>query len=202
MKLKKQITYSKKEAYRDATLFIIICEGQKTEPAYFSYFDRLTSRLKVLPLFNEGGKSAPKHLVGLATTAYQRYANSGPISIWIVIDVDRWKAQIPKLQKDCKEKNWKLSISNPCFEVWLNAHSEKPTLPNNIANCKDWKPHVARAFAGGGFNPQKDPIFLARAISRSRKEYQAEGYLPKEGCTQLYVLGEELYQHCKSFFEE
>ena len=40
--------YKKKAPFRDATLFVIVCEGQKRESDYFDFFDRLSSRIKVV----------------------------------------------------------------------------------------------------------------------------------------------------------
>lgn len=48
MKLLHKLQYKKKEAFRDASLMIIICEGKQREPDYFRYFDQLDSRLKII----------------------------------------------------------------------------------------------------------------------------------------------------------
>ncbi len=45
-----KFSYEKKEAFRDAFYFIIVCEGQNREPDYFRFFDGISSRVKVVPI--------------------------------------------------------------------------------------------------------------------------------------------------------
>ena len=43
-----KFTYEKKDAFRDAFYFIIVCEGQNREPDYFRFFDGISSRVKIV----------------------------------------------------------------------------------------------------------------------------------------------------------
>ncbi len=54
--------YEKKAAFRDAFLFIIVCEGQNREPDYFRFFDGISSRVKIVPV-RSGHGSAPRLLI-------------------------------------------------------------------------------------------------------------------------------------------
>jgi hypothetical protein len=131
MKLLNKLSYQKKEPWRDATIFIIVCEGSETEKKYFDFFHLLTERIKVYPVPSTDGMTAPKYLFNNAENAYAKYSSDGgKVELWFVIDVDRWVKQIHELHNECSTKpDWNIAISNPCFEVWLNAHFEPQILP-------------------------------------------------------------------------
>ena len=57
-----KFSYEKKAPFRDAFFLIIICEGKNREPQYFSFFNGLSSRVKVIPI-ESGGGSSPKWLI-------------------------------------------------------------------------------------------------------------------------------------------
>ena len=115
--------YEKQPPFRDATLFVVICEGEKREPAYFEFFDGLTSRIKVRAVGSVEGKSAPSHLLDNAIDASRKYDLSSDDELWFVIDIDRWINHIHDIQDQCATKpNWFIALSNPCFEVWLYYH--------------------------------------------------------------------------------
>jgi hypothetical protein len=61
----------------------------------------------------------------------------------------------------------------------------------NISQCNNWKPHLPTIIQGG-FNPDFHPIAIEIAIMNSKNAYQAIGYFPEPGSTQLWELGEEL----------
>lgn len=41
---------------------------------------------------------------------------------WLVLDTDRWKANLAKAVTDAFQRNYDLAQSNPCFEIWLLLH--------------------------------------------------------------------------------
>lgn len=83
--------YQKKEPFRDAHLFIIVCEGVRREVDYFRFFDGISSRVKIVAVANASG-SAPKLLTEFAKKQ-ERQLDSKPRfgdRLWFVIDTDRW----------------------------------------------------------------------------------------------------------------
>jgi L-rhamnose mutarotase len=191
----KIFTYTKKDAFRDAYLFIIICEGSKREPDYFRFFDGMSSRVKIVPLPNEAGKGSPIQLIENATKAQATYMdNENPEDqIWFVIDTDRWREQIRELRMACDQNaRWNVVQSNPCFEVWMYYHI-KNTLPEleTIDKCKTWKTHLAEIIKGG-FNSELHPIAIEVAAKNAKASYAAEGYTPLPGHTQVWMLAEAL----------
>lgn len=189
----KIFTYQKKAPFRDASLFIIVCEGTNREPGYFRFFDGMSSRVKVVPVVSAIG-SAPRLLIDVAAAKVQELeANDERDKLWFVIDTDRWREQLHEIRQECiQNRNWEVAQSNPCFEVWLYFHA-KAQLPvlEHIDRCNNWKPHLHKVIQGG-FNPDFHPIAIETAIINAKAAYQATGYFPESGSTQLWVLGEEL----------
>jgi hypothetical protein len=186
--------YEKKEPFRSATLFVIVCEGEKREPKYFQYFDGISSRNKVYPVPSEEGKSAPNHLVQNANSASERYGLNVQDELWFVVDTDRWRDHLHKLQSECSAKNnWHVAISNPCFEVWLYYHfSRTNTELQNIDQCSFWKPLIPLV-SSGGFDMSIHPGLIKTAIDNSQNRHKETGYFPEIGCTQVFKLAEKIY---------
>lgn len=199
MALLNKRLYTKKEAFRDAVIFIVICEGEKREPGYFKFFDSLTSQLKVLVFPSEDGKSAPNHMINNANETLKKLnSDEGAYELWFVLDVDRWKKHIHSLQKECNNrKYWNIAISNPCFEVWLYYHF-KNNLPDvsNLSNCSVWKQIVDKC-VNGGFDNTNHPTLINSAIKNSKNNYNEAGYIPEVGSTQLHKLGEKIFKLIK-----
>lgn len=196
--------YEKKEPFRDAVIFIIICEGEKREPDYFEFFNELTSQLKVISVASQKGESAPNHLINNAKGAVDKFnSDNGDYELWIVLDIDRWKKHIHDIQKESSsKKEWNIAISNPCFEVWLYFHfTDKLPDLTNYTSCSNWKQLIPK-LRKGGFNSTKHPTLLNDAINNSRKNYKEEGYIPEIGSTQLFRLGEKIYQITKKILEK
>ncbi|MEM9545007.1 MAG: RloB family protein [Bacteroidota bacterium] len=194
MPLLSRRDHKKKDPFRDATLFIIVCEGSNREPEYFEYFDRLSARIKVKAVANIDGKSSPKHMVNNASvTVDQIVLDGGDYSLWIVIDTDHWIKQghIPQLKKSCDEQNWNLAISNPCFEVWLNFHLSSRQPEKSIELCKTWKTFLDKHDTE--FSHETLPALIETAIINSKKHFQQKGFLPEPGSTQVFKLAQQIW---------
>ncbi len=182
--------YRKKKAFRDATLFVVICEGERREPEYFSFFDRLSSRIKVKTVPCKKGKSAPKHLLSNALEASSENALTNNDQLWIVLDIDRWsRKSIESILQTVKSKPaWGVALSNPCFEVWLYFHFTKniPEMTGH-SGCREWKEIIPR-INPGGFDCSRHPALMQTAIINARTNFSATGYFPDAGSTQVYEL--------------
>jgi hypothetical protein len=197
MPLLNKREYEKKEPWRDAIIFIIVCEGSHKEPEYFNFFHLLTKKIKVIAVPSSGGKSSPSHLIPNALAAIDKHnSDEGDYELWFVIDVDRWGEQIHELQNEASQNTWNVVISNPCFEVWLNDHFESPKVPaENEEKCKSWKAHVHQEY--GGFDHTKHQTYLERAINNASTKYSSSGYMPDVGKTQVFELGERIFELTK-----
>lgn len=180
--------YEKKAPFKDATLFIIICEGEKREPSYFQFFDGLTSRIKVVPIPSEDGKSAPKHLIANAYKIIDDVQMQEDDQLWFVLDTDKWRDTIHDLRDAANaNENWHVAQSNPSFEVWLYYHFKNGYPESDLK----WK-NVINDIINGGFDCTKHPCLIRIAHKNCKENYKAEGYLPLQGSSQVYLLAEEI----------
>ena len=196
MPLLNKREYTKKLPFRDATIYILVCEGEKREPEYFKFFDGLTSQLKLLIVASEDGKSAPNHLIKNAKDFEQEIINDeGDYELWFILDNDRWNNQIHSLNEECNTiSQWQIALSNPCFEVWLYYHfSSKQPTSSKLFHCKTWKNSVNN-IVSGGFNSNHHPTNISDAINNSKTNYSEKGYIPDIGCTQIYIIAEKIYK--------
>lgn len=192
MPLSNKRLYQKQEPFRSASLFVIICEGEKREPQYFEYFDGISSRIRIKVIPSLDGKSSPKHLLDNAHSELERIQFIEEDELWFVLDIDKWTTQIHSLHVECREKsNWNIAISNPCFEVWLYYHFNDNAPQIELSNCGNWK-QALPSIHPGGFDSQRHPSLISYAILRAKKNYTENGYLPSAGCTQVFRLAEKM----------
>lgn len=132
---RKRKGFKRKSGFRDARLFVIATEGQKTELKYFSdlnaeeYFPNNNVKVEVIP--SEAGRSAPRHVLQRLDDFRRKYKINEDDELWMVIDRDFHSWTIKELSESrqlCIQKNYKLGISNPCFELWLLLHLEDVNL--------------------------------------------------------------------------
>lgn len=188
-----KFTYEKKKPFRDASLFVILCEGRSREREYFQFFDGMSSRVKLIPVINERGSAPPLLLEAAIAKEAELEVKADKDSVWFVIDTDSWREHLHKIRQECAERqHWSVVQSNPCFEVWLFLHA-KAQLPDitKIDKCSYWKSYLPLVIQGG-FNSDTHPISIETAIANAKNLYQSTGYFPNPGCTQLWKLGEAL----------
>ena len=128
----------RKVQLRDARIFVVATEGERTEKRYFhglqeqEIIDRSRVVVHVLP---SDGASAPKRVF----EAVDRFVRDRDFhedldEIWLVLDVDRWpEKQLSEVAQAAAQKGYFLAISNPCFELWLLLHVTGETA--GITTC-------------------------------------------------------------------
>ncbi len=103
--------------------FLIVCEGQVTEPRYFNQLRHLLRSLVDLEILPGGD---PKILVeraiqkkGEADSAASRKNDSylAYDQVWCVCDVDQHPRLADALQQ-ARDNGIDVALSNPCFELW------------------------------------------------------------------------------------
>lgn len=115
--------------HRDAGLFLIATEGEKTEPAYFTALETDHLRVKVHVIPSDSGKTSPRHVLeNLESTMSRLDFGEGDVG-WLVIDrdVQCWTASmLSEVSSRLLDKGLEMAMSNPCFEIWLLYHHELP----------------------------------------------------------------------------
>ncbi|HZT42696.1 MAG TPA: RloB family protein [Chthonomonadaceae bacterium] len=122
MKLDRTKLLQRQDSVRDARLYIIATEGEKTEGQYFTIFQSPRVKVRVIPT-GPDGKSSPAHVFDRLSLFHDEY-NLGPEDkLWLMIDVDRWSLEnLATVCKQANQMNIGLAVSNPCFELWLWLH--------------------------------------------------------------------------------
>ena len=96
--------------------FLIVCEGQKTEPNYFRGFP--LSRLVDVDVENPG--NTPKQLVEYAV---ERSGQDDYDQIWCVFDRDDCNASdFNGALQQAESRNVRVAYSNQAFELWYMLH--------------------------------------------------------------------------------
>ena len=104
-------------------LFVVAVEGEATENAYLGMLQQIL-RVPIRCLPTADGLSAPVH-VSKRLVEFRKTLPKNPTDqFWVVIDRDRW---VPEQLSALYAQNFKVAISNPCFETWLLAHFEDST---------------------------------------------------------------------------
>lgn len=111
----------KKKSREIVTYFLIVCEGEKTEPNYFKSFPKQVGKVVYDIEFDGGGISTLKVVekaIELRDKSKQKYDR-----VWAVFDRDSFKANsfnsaILKAKANSIECAW----SNEAFELWYLLH--------------------------------------------------------------------------------
>jgi RloB-like protein len=184
--------YKKGEPHRDSRLFVIVAEGER-EDKYFSQFNQINSRIRVLIVPREQGLSAPKHFIGRLDEAQKAgiYSAQENDPVWFVCDVDRWAQQIHELQADCRKNNtWNLVVSNPCFEVWLHYHSGPVSV--EISHCHELKRQLPQTNLGE-FRPDLYAKHMEQAVLMAEQAHtNLDSHFPSPMQTTVYRLAKEI----------
>lgn len=121
-------------------LFILFCEGEKTEPTYFSALNRAYSNT-LIKVEITGAAGVPYTLAGLAAecarslglgSTRKKVLNSFEKGdqVWAVFDRD----EHPRFNEAvdlCRRKGVGIARSDPCFELWLVLHEEDFDKPGD-----------------------------------------------------------------------
>ena len=100
--------------------FLIVCEGEKTEPNYFKSF-RVPKN--VVEIKVQGVGENPSKLVQSAKELKKQ--DDDYDQIWCVFDRDSWgKEDFNNAIKNAETQRFKVAYSNEAFELWYVLHFE------------------------------------------------------------------------------
>lgn len=212
--------YDKKAPCRDAHKMYVVCEGEETEPKYFSFFQGRTSNLEVITIPPQSGTD-PLKLMERAKAIFlddQRRITLDYLhgdTVWFVIDTDTWEREgkILPLRDFCSRQNaeilstysevkpyssWNVAQSNPCFEIWLYYHIYKERPDEDEVEKADSFKEYLNSKIQGGFSTDRDPVFLERAIENAIYNFSRD----EDGkvslfSTEMYLAGQEVLKFLK-----
>ena len=114
----------KKEDKQLITYFLIVCEGEKTEPNYFKSFPKKVGRYIFDLEFDGGGISTLKVVekaIELRDKSRQKYDR-----VWAVFDRDSFKVNsFNSAVLKAKANNIECAWSNEAFELWYLLQSRR-----------------------------------------------------------------------------
>jgi hypothetical protein len=184
--------YKRGKPHRDLRKFIIVAEGER-EDAYFLYFKRVSQRVDVAIVERDGGKSAVNYLRERLADYDYNYGIEPEDYVWFVLDVDRWpRKDIDELYQYYQEQvNKEISISNPCFEVWLHYHIIE-TIPPELNTPRRLKANLPNLVIGGYNRDNFAKLIPTATINASNADPHPDHYYPDPGISKVYTLAEKL----------
>lgn len=215
MGIEKKANPYEEEEIDQNKLFLIICEGENTEPSYFSAFPVPTNKIII-----KGGCNSKTSLVNYALKEQEKEEYAGR-EIWCVFDYDIKPDEADTQPQDfnaailkAEQNGLKVAWSNDAFELWFVLHYqnlETPLTRKELYSIlkKEWKlksfstvaktkkyceEHYSRI---GDINSESQKLALKRAkalhsIFKKRKDYSE--HCP---CTTVYLLIKELNKYLK-----
>ncbi|MBW4546591.1 MAG: RloB family protein [Symplocastrum torsivum CPER-KK1] len=99
--------------------FLIVCEGEKTEPNYFRSF-RVSTNVAAIDV--QGLGENPSKLV---QSAKELKKQEDYDHVWCVFDRDSWTVEdFSNAIKNANDQGFKVAYSNEAFELWYVLHFE------------------------------------------------------------------------------
>jgi len=212
----------KKEGTRELkAFFLIVCEGEKTEPNYFKSFPKINGSIVYDLTFDGGGISTTKVVekaIELRDKSAQKYDR-----VWAVFDKDSFlPVNFNKAIIYGKTKDVSCAWSNEAFELWYLLHFvNRITAMSRNEYKKALEREVNKKIAASPsrrsdpftykknnkymyqtlqiYGSEANAIKWADALSKSYVGKQYANYNP---CTMVYELVEELTGKSKKLIDE
>jgi len=200
------------ESKEQAKIFLIICEGENTEPTYFKSFPLGNATIE-----SYGLGSSKTALVKQILQVLESEANAKQKEVWVVFDFDIHPEQVAKQKEDYNnaialaEKNGlKVAYSNDSFELWLLLHYQPLDTHwtrhnyyqklSELWNCNYEKEGKKVEFCRSIYRRliEDKAANQEEAIAHAKKLYEAhkdKNPADKNPCTLIHQLVQELNKY-------
>jgi len=200
------------ESKEPAKLFLIICEGENTEPIYFKSFPLGNATVE-----SYGLGSSKTTLVEQILQLLETDSDAKQKEVWVVFDFDIDPKQVGKQKEDYNnaitlaEKNGlKVAYSNDSFELWFLLHYQSLDTSwtrynyyqklGELWNCNYEKEGKKVEFCRGIYRHLSEDQNANQedAIARAEKLYEKhknKNPADKNPCTMVYKLVKELNKY-------
>lgn len=203
------------EKFTEKKSFLIICEGENTEPLYFKCFPVSTNTVII-----EGGCHTKTKLVDYALEISKKEKYSGR-EIWCVFDFDVKPDEAETQPEDfnnaiikAESSGMKVAWSNDAFELWFVLHYQKldvhltrhelfPILKKKWGIDSFSKHAKTKRFCEehyerhGGNESEIQKFAIARSKELHSKYIGRSDFANHCPCTTVYLLVEELNKNLK-----
>lgn len=136
LKRQKRIEKKRKEKTKEIMVyFLIVCEGEKTEPNYFKAFKKnVKSFIYTIDTFGEGTNT--RDLVNRTIKA-KKESSQQYDSVWAVFDRDSFSADnFNGAIRLAESNNIKVGWTNEAFELWYLLHFQFRNTPMSRTDYK------------------------------------------------------------------
>ena len=198
MPRKKRPLERDNDVVRDARLIVVASEDTYAVEQYFRRFRTRRVQFRVLP--TEDGCSSPADVMARLDSYKDEFQIREDDQLWVCFDTDHWvkPGHIQNLAETirlCKQKSYRLAISQPCFELWLLLHFVD-VVPTGQLNCSEVVA-LLRQVVGGYQKSQVhrlpiDSDKVLQAVSRAKAIDTTVEPIPCSPTTRVYLLIEEL----------
>lgn len=157
---------------RDTRLVVIATEGAITEKQYFSMFSRLSPRVHIRILETPGGACAPRSVLDRLRAYREEYELGADDVLCLVIDRDRWPDEsLSDVAAQAHNLRFLLSLSNPCFEVWLYLHLSDVSSSMRNRTCRQIESELRTLLPGynkTNLNLEQFAPYVDTAVQRAK----------------------------------
>ncbi len=208
--LKKQSIISPKqvEKIEERRYFLIVCEGERTEPLYFNYFKKYLPKnlIETIEVTGEGDNTI--NIVAKAISLRNKRNKDVLLpdfdEVWAVYDKDDFPPRrFNQAVSQAKKENIQSSHSNQSFELWYVLHFQYLT---SALHRDDYISILSKNL---GVKYEKNNIKVVTHLFEKCNSKQAikwakkldelhEGKTPSQSCpsTNVYKLVELLHKYC------
>ena len=181
-------------------VYVIVCEGKKTERIYFEKYRTRYSNISIKT--PDSKYTDPKNLIKFAKQYEENLIFDNGDAIWCVFDCD--DNENDDLTKACKiaGKDINISFSNPNFELWFLLHFElyvtKIERSEVIQRLKKYIPQYKKNMNVYDLLLDKRPqaIINAQKLIRIHEKNGIEQIsVESNPSTQVYSIVEEILNH-------
>ncbi|MGP8244517.1 MAG: RloB family protein [Bryobacteraceae bacterium] len=203
--MKKNDSLRRRKSFREPRArFLIVCEGEVTEPRYFKDIRRIEHGIIDLEIVPAG---VPKSVVERAVqmkkdsereARARKDENLRYDRVWCVFDVDEHPF-VPEAKEQARANAIEVAVSNPCFELWLLLHYQDQTAHIERRKvqhlCRGHMPGYQKAPPCDALMPSQ-----ARAIERAIQLENWQASRGKTGgnpSTGVYRLIQQINTACR-----
>lgn len=177
----------------------IFTEGSVTEQRYFKEFIAFykipQARVRVIDRgsTNSSPNSVIDYVIDFQKTIRKNESGiSRHYVYWLVLDTDRWGANLARTVDDAYQRNFDVAISNPCFEIWLLLHYQDADSVKNNESVLCSKNAIKRAIHANNISGSNEKDYFVKtniAINNSQLlDVNHIHRIPSQIGTRIYKL--------------
>lgn len=186
--------------------FLIVCEGEKTEPNYFHQLKKSLPMGTIDIQMSIDGAARNTNSLVEYTINYRNKSAKNYDRVWVVFDKDSFsEANFNDAIQNAKNNNINAAWSNEAFELWFLLHFQYISTHMSREDYKGFLEKQLKGKIGEAYKYQKNDTNTYKLITQHgdqkqaikwakklEKEHVCTRYAIHNPCTKVYQLIEEL----------